>query len=394
MTQTAVRNRNRMKTVSIFLIATIMMLTVACQRAAVGGHVGEKVLTIANIPVDSIIIHADSTSIRGNLELMDTSLIFVDRLFCKLFPFSIFDGKPGKPIGGLGKGPNEMMGVICGSTLSPRDTIMWILDSSNGIYKYSPQLESINFLKRLDFSWDKVQRNNYESPSVYNTMQVTNFGVTITDIGDDKVLFPLSFVNQFLDGIEVDRYQKGHILGIIDKKTLKVEKLLGSLPPYYEDTPIPMFEFFDYTVNFKDSLIYVSHAPDSLIYCYKYPDSLLYSMGFEPNGLHRDFNVGYNPDYMDFKKEIRRVSVNTGLYYDAIDNLLFRTSITDYESGNSVLQIYRDTNLIAEVKMPPFFKMLGRVGDRYYGARLKAIETEDEDVYFILYSFDKLPLNN
>ena len=391
-----VSENSLMKNISIILILSIMILTGACEKASDSSHshVGEKSIMITEIQYDSIKIPADSTSIRGNFVLMDTMLLFVDRLYCKIFPFSIYDGKPSRPIGGMGQGPGEMVGVICGSAISPADTLMWILDASNGVYEYSLRSGSIVFLTQLDFSWDKADRNNYESTSVYNTMQMTSFGVTVADMGNGKVLYPLSLVDQFLDEMNVERYKKGHILGVVDKNTLKVEKVIGSMASYYQDTPIPLFEFFDYAVNYSDSILYVSHAPDSLIYCYKYPDSLLYVIGFEPEGLHRDFTVGYDLGNRILRKEILHTSVNTGLYYDATDKLLFRTSITDYVTGNVVVQIYSDNNLIGEVNAPPFFHLLGRIDDRYYAVRSRPVETDDEEVYFILYSFSRLRLDN
>ena len=67
--------------------------------------------------------------------------------------------------------------------------------------------------------------------------------------------------------------------------------------------------------------------------------------------------------------------------------------MTDYKSGNSILQIYEGIDLVAEVRVPPFFKMLGRVNDRYYAVRFEPIETTDEKIHFILYSFDKLSIS-
>lgn len=371
-----------------------MLLSVACHNATDSNIVGKKELSITNIKIDSLIINGDSTSFSGHFEFIDTNLVFVDRAYCKLFPFSIYTGKMGKPIGGYGKGPNEMMGIIAGSTIEPADTSMWILDANNGIYEYLPKLDKIHFLDRLDFSWDKLDSNNFESPSLYNTLEAIFLGITMMDIGNDELLMPVSIVNRHLDESNADRYLKGHIFGLFDKKSLELKKVFGKFPEYYKDTPLPLFEFFDYAMNRRDSILYVNHAPDSLIYCYRYPDSLLYAMGFEPQGLHRDFSyVGYDINIPAFKKDVYDVSLNTGLYYDPVDELLFRTSVTDYTSGNSVLQIYKGRDLMAEVKVPPFFKMLGRVGNRYYAVRLKPIETDKEEIQFILYSFDKLPIS-
>lgn len=383
-----------MKNVSAILIVLATLLSVACNKAKDGDQFGKKELSITDIKVDSLIISGDSTSFSGHFEFMDTNLIFVDRTYCKLFPFSIYTGNPGKPIGGYGKGPNEMMGIIAGSVIEPADTSMWILDANNGIYEFSSKSGKIDYLTRLDFSWDKLERNNFESPSLYNTLEATFLGITMMDVGNNELLMPVSIVTRHLDENNADRNKKGHIFGLVNKESLEVKKVFGKFPDYYKDTPLPLFEFFSYTMNRRDSILYVNHAPDSLIYCYRYPDSLLYTMGFEPQGLHRDFSyVGYDINIPAFRKDLDNVSLNTGLYYDPVDELLFRSSVTDYTSGNSVLQVYQDKNLIAEVKVPPFFKMLGRVGDRYYAVRLKPIETEDEEIQFILYSFDKLPLD-
>lgn len=377
---------------NVFLIVLTLLLTVGCKETAVRKNVGEKNLIVTSLQVDSLEIDADSTSIRGNFVMMDSMLMFVDQLYCKVFPFSLKTGEAEKAWGGIGNGPNEMHGIMFGSTIAPADTSMWIVDSSNGVYEFSPRSGSLKFLSRLDFSWDKLRKDDYSSPSVYNLMEMSDFGISLFETADNKVLIPLSLVNRNLSENESDRYHEGRILGGVDRTTLKVDTLLGSMPDFYLENPMPFFEFFDYAVNPADSLIYVSHAPDSLIYCYRYPDQLLYTFGFEPNGVNRDYTVGYQVTPEDFGKDISHVGVNTGLWYDTVDNLLFRTSMTDFGSGKIILQAYRDNDLVAECEMPPYFKLLGRYGDRYYGVRFLPTETNDERVYFTLYSFGRLPL--
>lgn len=382
-----------MKHISILFIVMSLLLTVACKRATVRNHIGDKLTVVTDVLYDSIIIDADSTSLSGNFVLMDSSLIFVDQRYCKIFAYSVLNGKQGKSFGGFGKGPNEMTGIMYGASISPADTLMWIIDSSIGVYEFSLLSGQINYLSRLDFSRDKFRKNDYSSPSVYNIMEMSDFGVTLHKMGD-KILIPLSLINRRLDDVEKDRYTKGKLLGSVDISSLKVDKLIGSFPNYYLENPSPYFEFFDYAVNPKDSVIYVNHAPDSLIYCYRYPDQLLYTIGFEPKGINRDYTIGYEVTEEDFKDDIQHVGVNTGMYYDSVDDLLFRTSMSDFKSGRVIMQAYQNNNLILECEMPAYFKLLGRINDRYYGVRFLPIETDNEEVYFILYSFDKLPLNN
>lgn len=381
-----------MKRATIVVSLLSVLFTVACNKATVNNHLGEKEVTITSLQVDSIIIDADSTSLSGNFVLMDSSLMFVDQRYCKIFSYSVLTGREGESYGGFGKGPNEMNGIMFGAPLSPADTSMWIIDSSNGVYEFTPFSGQIKYLSRLDFSWNKPKRD-YNSPSVYNLMEMSDFGVTFHKINDEEVLIPLSLVNRTLGDVEADRYKKGKTIGSLSASSLKVNALIGSMPDFYRENPLPFFEFFDYAVGSKDSIIYVNHAPDSLIYCYRYPDQLLYTIGYEPEGINRDYTVGYDVTDKDFQNDIQHVGVNTGLYYDPVDNLLFRTSLSDFGSGRIMMQAYRDNNLILECEMPPYFKLLGRYGDRYYGVRFLPVETTGEEVYFILYSFDSLPLN-
>ena len=225
-------------------------------------------------------------------------------------------------------------------------------------------------------------------------MEMSDFGVSIYDAGNDEVLIPLSFVNRNLNGVDAGRYDKGHILGCVNSRSLKVDRVIGSFPEFYKENPLPFFEFFDYAVNPKDSLIYVNHAPDSLIYCYHYPDKRLYTFGFEPAGINRKYTTGYDKAQEHFQKDISHVGVNTGLYFDPIDEILFRTSLANFNSGKVIMQAYKDNNLILECEMPPYFKLLGRIDDCYYGVRFLPVETVDEEVYFILYRFDRLPERN
>ena len=140
--------------IKLFIVMT-MMLTVACEKVAVSNHVGEKTVFITDIKLDSIVINADSTSLRGNFVLMDSSLMFVDQRYCKIFPYSVYTGKLSTPFGGFGQGPNEMNAIMYGASLAPTDSLMWIIDSSNGVYEFSPATGEINYLSRLDFSWNK-----------------------------------------------------------------------------------------------------------------------------------------------------------------------------------------------------------------------------------------------
>ena len=150
---------------------------------------------------------------------------------------------------------------------------------------------------------------------------------------------------------------------------------------------MPAFEFFDYAVEPETGVIYVSHGPDSLIYRYDRDYNLIGRFGLEPQGTDRSYTRGFEKEpYVAFREDIKHVGANTGLYYDPTDRILFRTTMTDFPTGRTILQGYRGDDMIMEQEMPAYFKMLGRYGDRYYGVRFKPAEDED-NLYFNLYSF-------
>lgn len=350
-------------------------------------HKGEKNLSKRKIELSQIVIPADTTSLRGNFEIMDSSLLFIDNMYCKIFKFSIKDGELINTYGGYGQGPGEMTGIMYGSVIHPIDTSMWLLDSSYGVYEFTPSNGKIRFLDRLDFNFQDNHENDYEFPSNYIPMEMSDFSFTINLIGDSTLLIPVTPINRRLSNVTHDKYKKGHIFGQTNLKNLKIEELKGKFPRYYNEKPLRYFEFFDSAIDFPNSKIYVNHAPDSLIYCYDFDGNILYTLGFEPFGIDRDYTPGIDVDPDVFSKDITHVGTNTGLYYDSKTDLLFRTTLTDFPSGKIILQAYKDNDLILEQSMPEYFKLLGRFEDSLYGIRFIPVD-DGKDSSFILYKLD------
>jgi hypothetical protein len=373
-------------------IASVMAFT-SCSNTEINMHKGDVRVAVKTVQTDSIVINADTTSLRGNFSMADSALLFFDQYSCKIFAFSLNNGNLLSAYSRRGQGPNEMNEIMYGSVVHPADTSIWIFDSANGVYEFKPKKGSVRYVSEIDFSWNKPSLHNYESPSCYNLMEMSDFGVTIEQMNDTTVLLPLSMINRNLEGVKSERYKKGHILGLLNTRTYKVNKLIARYPDYYLQKPTPYFEFFDYTINHKDSLIYVSHAPDSLIYCYNYDGESLHTLGFEPSGVNRDYTANIDATEDSFEKDITHVGVNTGLWYDEKADLLFRTSMTDFATGRVILQAYKNNDLVLEASMPPYFKLLGRYGKYYYGVRFIPID-DGEYSAFVLYYFQLSELTN
>ena len=357
---------------------------VNCSHSPKIPHIGERISTDTAIKIDSIHISADSTSLRGNFALMDSSLIFVDNTYCKIFEFNINNGKLAQTYSGYGQGPNEMTGIMFGSVVHPSDTSMWIFDSSNGIYEFTPVNGKVEYKGKLDFSWTSETTDDLASTACYGLMEMSDFGLSVNQIADSVILIPLSLINRKVENIKSARYTDARIFGKVNPETLAIIGLEGRFPDIYKESPMPAFEFFDYTVDYDNSRIYVNHAPDPLIYCYDFNGNVVNSLGFEAQEINRNYTKGYEPSFETFKKDIAHVGSNTGVYYDSDNGLLFRTSLANFPSGRSIMQIYKDNNLILEQEMPPYFKLLGKYGASYYGVRFIPLD-DGNDAKFTLY---------
>ncbi|MDE6527209.1 MAG: hypothetical protein K2L75_08120, partial [Muribaculaceae bacterium] len=102
--------------------------------------------------------------------------------------------------------------------------------------------------------------------------------------------------------------------------------------------------------------------------------------------VNRDYTSGLEVSPEVFKNDISHVGVNTGMYYDNEDGLLFRTSMTDFPTGTVVMQVYKDNNLVLEQAMPSYFKLLGKYSGRYYGVRFIPVD-DGNTSHFVLYRF-------
>lgn len=371
----------------------LLLLSGACSKAPESSYRGKKMLQDKKIKIDSLLIDADTTSMRGSFLLLDSSLIFVDQHYCAVYEFAVADGTLNNVYSRRGQGPDDMLGIMYGCKVAPQDTALWIVDSSIGVFEMNMASDrgKPKHIGRINFHWDNADQTSYEGTALYNLLEMSDFGIKMCKIDDSTLLIPLSLINRKLSAIDSKRYKEGHIFGVVDIPSLDVKEVTGLFSESFLKNPTPNFEFFDYDIDYSNGKVYVSFAPDSLIQCYDISDlsKPLYYFGFEPNGINREYTAGYKNREMlgqIWGHDIEKVGVNTGLYFDNTDKLLMRTSMTDFASGRTVLQIYSNDNLIGEYDLPPYFKILGRYGNRYYGVRFIPVETADECNY-TLYSF-------
>lgn len=346
---------------------------------------GERDKSLAVVDLDTIRADVSDSSCRGNFLMSDTSVYFADASMSALYEYSPEGKFLGKRLG-KGQGPEEISSMMYAAPLlNARDSIV-IIDSSNGMYIYDVAQDHISCKGVIDFGWGKHE-DDYSSPSAYNLMEMSDFGVSFMHRGGDDMVFPLSIVTRDNSKLNPQRYSEGRIFGLLDEETMEVSEVFGCYPESFTEQPKPAFEFFSFCGS-PEGGYFVSFAADPRVYLFDSNGSPAYCFGEDPEGVRRIYTIGYDSPYETFKKDIgNNPGCNTGLYYDGKNDILFRTTMTDFESGKVFLQGYRGNNLVLEEEMPPYFKLLGQIGDTYIGVRFIPEDNGDDNMNFTIYRF-------
>ena len=368
----------------MIMIIEILFLSISCCHEP-SIHCGENRINGKYlIKWDSLVINADNLSGAGNFFMQDSSLFFADLYYMAVYEYNVFNGEYITKHLGYGHGPNELPSCLY---VYPSDNQIgeWIIvDNSLLMYSYNRESRVLKRLGFLDFNWDENDKS-FDTPALYNIMEMTDFGIDFTYINDSTLLLPINIMERSITNSKSKMFDKGHILGELDLKTMHIKNVVGKFPMIYNEKPNSYFDFFHYIL--KNDTLFVNHSIDSLIYVYEYPDKLLYTMGYEYSDINRDYTCGYDIDMSDFKKDCKTVGYNTGLINIPQTNLFIRTAVNNSIENHTVLQVYEGADLVYETKVPFVFKIIGYLNGKVYGVNMLPIEDEIGNMNFTLYNF-------
>jgi len=378
-----------MKTYNIIqtiIIASIIVLLNSCtyDKNEIT-HLGKNISNSQNvqIEIDSIVIDAFYTSSQGNFFMKDSIITFADNYYARMFEFNCKNGELISQHFGLGEGPDEMLRFLYAYPIE-NDTSVFVIDGNLSVTLFGETAHRLDKKGMLDFKWDDDPSRDYESPKAYNFMFMGDFGTYIYN-KDSMYIVPVSPMIKVLgyDGnMGKDFYKKSHILGLVNKKTLEVEKVFGSFPEICNEIPTPHFDFFSYLID--GDKLYYNHPIDSLVYVYEYPDKLLYTFGYECKDINRSYTKSTSLEdeiYEDYKK----VGIVTEIKKFPESELFIRTYIKDMGTQKFGMQIYNSSHdLLADVEMPTYFKLLGYHDSYFYGVTMMPRET-DENTFYTFY---------
>jgi hypothetical protein len=189
-------------------------------------------------------------------------------------------------------------------------------------------------------------------------------------------------------------YEEARIAGVVDVKDGEIKKILGRKSPSYSNYSFIPHHDQHYWDLSEDGNMFISFEPDSLIYICD--ENLRPMKAFGRSGINMKQDYKELDTYEDYESYWFYSQTSKG-YYKHVNvfengNLVFRTYnqgadptlVRDYSSNPKRLQVYQDYQLIADVPVPGYFKIIGKIGDYFY-ADGSAENRNNEEL--ILYRF-------
>ncbi len=240
-----------------------------------------------------------------------------------------------------------------------------------------------------DSNWEQITRGSYDfyANDEMSEIEANPSGDMIgvyeikyhenqPHIMDDKLWINIESSNpKFNFLMNESYYRDSRIVGEVNLNSGEVERILGRRTPIYLNYKfIPHHDTF-YLTPYGDDFI-LSFEPDSAIYLV---DKML-----NPTSYFGGKGIGMNQAYREIS-EIEEYSSGGNaaltkegfykhLYGSKEDKLILRTytlgnealEILNYRDNPKRMQIFKNFQLIADVSIPTYFRVIGKIGDYYY----------------------------
>jgi hypothetical protein len=312
------------------------------------------------------------SSFEGEFWICSDTLCFTDAFFNYVFWFDE-NGKLLKQQVGRGKGPNEVINSMY--SLPLQNDYLLLNPGNSDLYTFDHHGNKKKNV-RLDWQVDRetgmkmLKSPEPESRFCYEFDTGVSGAVEVWD--DNYIAIALcGYLPSFNGYFNSEQYYKySRVLSIVNRKTGKIERILGRRPPLYlEKSNIPNFNHFTFSV-LNDCVLLAFYADDKIFALDKQKDKALYSFGVPG----RDMNTKYRQtkNYEDAEANWREDYEIYGYYndlnYDAKSGFLFRTYCKGNNAESDGLQVYKDKKLMTDVDVPIGFRIIGFVKDKLYAS--------------------------
>ncbi len=309
-------------------------------------------IKMGTLQLDSIPVDYFEASMDSYLCMERDTIFLFDKKFSWVMRFSK-DGKLVDKVLHKGQGPKEINMDIQDYCFA--DSSLYILDSGLGITRYTSNYER---KERLQIDCDRNREEvSYENPLRYSTSDLAPILKSAGNYFYRNAVAYQGMIEDFLSDTK-KYFQNVHILLKINKKTGKMERVIGNYPPFYEQKHAAFMEVY-YDID-PQNQFYVSFEMDSSIYCYDANFELLYTFGGQGKNM-----TAYDKSYsMETLLQERMNIRNKYSYYHHLKylpelDMLFRSYTRPNDEKQDGLQIYQGKTLIADVSVPKKMYVLG-----------------------------------
>lgn len=382
-----------MKKVLIIIILTVSVSACSTTHSPYDGieHRGKDLSggVVENIVCDSIFVDAENTSMNGQWLMRGDSLIFMDHNMVAMNVYAS-DGSFSKQYLEKGNGPGELLSPAWRSVMNDNGQIAMLDHNQNLIILDNLNMPVVDtkspWFVMADRTFGNEGWNNLGNNPDLSVVQMYEYNFECRRLGfqGKRVYIPLECTHVKLNPYETRSkakkyWREGRILGYMDYDGIEFGvKVIGSYPPVYHKSNIPVFLAFDFVVEGDD--IIISFAADPNIYILDNEGKPLYSFGVAAkiSGEYPSTSTydEYEEKYDDFHKKYGHYQ---RLFKDG-DRLL-RTCMQD--DGTYLMQVYENENLVKNLSLPQSIEIFGKSGEYYYAYLRSDLENEK----FVLVKF-------
>lgn len=380
----------------LFLISILSLCFVSCEKNR--GKMGEVnvVYNSPNIQFENLdnferVSFNSSEELfgKGFFEIENDQLLFFDQLAMRVLSFDS-EGKYIRTLLDNGEGPSEIPRF---QTHVSDGTYRYFMDGYTILtYDENNELRNrtvLDFYHQSDLS--NVEQNpNPEDPGVYevkywgNQLEIID-GYLYTKIESSNPKF--NFV------MHPEYYTDSYLYAKVDLENGKVLELKGKHSKIYQNYKfLPHFDYYYHDRNGDE--LYLSFEPDSLIYILDKNFEVKEAFGNSGKEMDQSYvEVSTVEDWEDYWR-INRAQKGFYKYVKFFpeEEVLFRTYTVgnsdplafEYGDNPQRMQIYKNRQLVGDVEVPNFFKVIGKLGE-YYIADGSADNPDNEEL--LLYRF-------
>lgn len=340
--------------------------------------------SIIDIKIDTINIdNTIPTSFVGDFWVHNKAIYFSDKYFNYVFEFDL-NGELSNTFLGKGNGPKEIPDLDDIVPLKNGDFA--ILSSSTSSIYYFDNRWTIIERNVIDFEINRSREEVLKDPNplIADAYELeTGYDGILKNWNKNFLAIAMSASHPKFNGYFNSDffYNYSRIIGLINKKTGKIEKLVGRRSPIFlEKKNIPNFNHFSFEID--DNFLYVSFYSDPVIYVIDKKTELAIGK-FGKSGLNMKTDYLLTDTYEEALdneiSDLRKYGYYKDLKFIPEENLIFRSYTKGNNSTTDGLQVYKDFNLIADLKVPIGFKIIGKVNSCFI-ATVKDPEENDEEI--------------